>query len=215
LTLALAIPVLAQTDSPEVKTEEKSKQATAYSNQVFFRGAFSHLMNSRAGEVFTDTGTGGNNGKNGYSLAAGIDLALTKQAQVFDHLTLLGQVFMEYARHSRKNVLQTSSALLAGTNQSPVEVSEMNVTIAPKIRLDSLGRIRPFIIPLGMTWLVNSPPSNDATYLDFGLPFAAGVDVVVIEQLSLGVDFRYTYALNHSNTENSYYTLGGYAAVNF
>lgn len=188
-----------------------------YDNQVFFRGGYAMLKNDRGGEVFTDTGaaSGTNNGSKGLAFSAGIDLALTDAKQVLGFGTLLGEVFMEYARYSHNSVRQTTSALLAGTNNSNVSVSTMNATIAPKLRIDSLGVIRPFIIPGGMTWLVNSPPSNDSTYLDFGVPFAAGLDLKFIDQLSVGMDFRYTLAFNHSNTENSYYSIGAYAGVNF
>ncbi len=187
------------------------------SNQVFFRGGFAILKDHRGGEVFTDTGaaSGTNNGKNGPAFSAGIDLAITKPNQIFGFGTLLGEVFMEYARYSHKTVRQTTSALLAGTNNSDVSVAQMNATIAPKLRIDSLGVVRPFVIPFGMTWLVNSPPSNDSTYLDFGVPFAVGIDLTVIEQLSLGLDARYTMAFDQSNTNNSYYSMGMYAGVNF
>jgi hypothetical protein len=188
-----------------------------YTNQVFFRGGYAMLKNDRGGEVFTDTGaaSGTNDGSKGMALSAGIDLALTDANEIMGFGTLLGEVFMEYGRYSHNSVRQTTSALLAGTNNSEVSVSTMNATIAPKLRIDSLGVIRPFIIPAGMTWLVNSPPSNDATYLDFGIPFAAGIDLKFMDQLSVGMDFRYTLAFNHSNTENSYYSMGAYAGVNF
>lgn len=192
-------------------------QDKTYSNQVFFRGGYAMLKDHRGGEVFTDTAgaSGINNGDSGLALSAGIDLALTEQNQIFGFGTLLGEVFMEYGRYSHKSVRQTTSALLAGTNNSEVSVSSMNATIAPKLRIDSLGLVRPFLIPAGMTWLVNSPPSNDTTYLDFGVPFAAGIDLKLMDQLSVGMDVRYTLAFNHTNTKNSYYSMGAYAGVNF
>lgn len=192
-------------------------QDKIYSNQVFFRGGYAMLKNDRGGEVFTDTAgtSGSNNGNSGLALSAGIDLALTEQNKIAGVGTLLGEVFMEYARYSHKSVRQTTSALLAGTANSEISVATMNATIAPKLRFDSMGMVRPFIIPLGMTWLVNSPPSNDTTYLDFGIPLAAGIDLKFMDQLSVGMDFRYTLAFNHSNTENSYYSMGAYAGVNF
>ena len=198
-----------------VMAQEVAPEKKKISNQVFFRGAYARLQDSRGGEVFTDTATGNNSGKNGYSVAAGIDLALTEPNLLFGHATLLGEVFMEYSRYAHAKVLQTTSALLGGTNQSEVSVSEMNVTIAPKVRIDSLGWVRPFVIPGGISWLVNSPPSNDTTYLDLGIPFAAGVDIVLHERISLGVDGRYTYAFDHTNTHNAYLSTGAYAAINF
>ncbi len=186
-------------------------------NQVFFRGGIASLVHSRGNEVFTDTAgaSGVNSNKRGLGLAAGIDLAISEEKQILGFGTLLGEVYMEYDRFSSKTVRQTTSALLAGTNNSNVMVSQMNATIAPKLRIDSLGVVRPFIIPGGMSWLVNSPPSNDSTYLDFGIPFAAGVDLKFMDQLSIGMDVRYTLAFNDSNTENSTYSVGGYAGINF
>lgn len=205
--LAIASPAWADED---VTPADKN-------NQVFFRGAYSRLTTSRGGEVFTDTAgaAGTNDKKGGYSIAAGVDLALTQTKGFFDFGTLFGQIFTEYSRYSHQTVRQTTSALLAGTNNSDVSVSQMNVTVAPKLRLDVSDRVRPFVIPAGVAWLVNSPPSNDSTYLDMGIPFAVGVDVPVIDEVSLGADFRYTYAFNHSNTHNSYYSMGAYAGINF
>lgn len=192
-------------------------QEKNYLNQVFFRGGYAILKDHRGGEVFTDTAgaSGTNNGDGGLALSAGVDLALTEKNQLLGFGTLLGEVFMEYGRYSHHSVRQTTSALLAGTNNSEVSVSSMNATIAPKLRIDSLGVVRPFLIPAGMTWLVNSPPSNDTTYLDFGVPFAAGIDLKLMDQLSVGMDFRYTLAFNHTNTKNSYYSMGAYAGINF
>jgi hypothetical protein len=68
---------------------------------------------------------------------------------------------------------------------------------------------------VGLAFLVNSPPSNDTTYLDVGLHFAGGLDFVLIDEISLGVDVRYTYAFDQSNTGNSYLSVGGYAGINF
>lgn len=208
----LLILIAAGLVSTQVHAQEKTR-----SNQVFFRGGIASLMHSRGNEVFTDTGgaAGVNGDKRGLSLAAGIDLAISDEKQILGAGTLLGEVYMEYDRFSSNSVRQTTSALLAGTNNSNVMVSQMNVAIAPKLRIDSLGVVRPFVIPGGMAWLVNSPPSNDSTYLDFGIPFAAGIDLKFMDQLSVGMDLRYTLAFNDSNTENSSYSVGGYAGINF
>ena len=130
-------------------------------------------------------------------------------------LVLLGEIFVEYSRFSKKVVAQTTSALLGGTATSDVHVSELNVTIAPMLRYDGWKVVRPFFIPIGLAFLVNSPPSNDTTYLDVGLHWALGFDFALSDLISLGVDVRYTYAFDQTNTNNSYLSTGGYAAVNF
>jgi hypothetical protein len=106
---------------------------------------------------------------------------------------------------------------LVGAAQSRVAVTELNVTVAPKARFDGLGsgRFRPFVIPIGLSFLVNSPPSNDSTYLDLGLHFGGGLDVLVIDRLSVGADIRYTYGLQDSITNTRYGSTGLYAALNF
>jgi hypothetical protein len=195
---------------------EADKWTTPKRNQVFFRGAYTRLTNNRGGEVFTDTGgaNGLNDDKGGFSIAAGLNLALTDPADM-KGLVLLGEIFVEYSRFSKKVVAQTTSALLGGTATSDVHVSELNVTIAPMLRYDGWKVVRPFFIPIGLAFLVNSPPSNDTTYLDVGLHWALGFDFALSDLISLGVDVRYTYAFDQTNTNNSYLSTGGYAAVNF
>jgi opacity protein-like surface antigen len=201
-----------------------SSQALAEgtSNQVFFRGGYSGLTEDRGGEVFTDTlGTlGKNDGKGGAAIGAGLDLTLVKSSEL-KGVALLGEIFVDYSQLSNKTVLSTTDFLLNKTGVTTtlpahkVRVTSLNVTVAPKLRLDTLGIVRPWIIPVGLAFLVNSPPSNQTTYLDVGLHFGAGCEVKVIEQLSVGVDFRYTHGFELAKTQDRYYSVGGYAGVNF
>ena len=206
----------AKAEAEAAAAAEADKWTTPKRNQVFFRGAYTRLTNNRGGEVFTDTGgaNGLNDDKGGFSIAAGLNLALTDPADM-KGLVLLGEIFVEYSRFSKKVVAQTTSALLGGTATSDVHVSELNVTIAPMLRYDGWKVVRPFFIPIGLAFLVNSPPSNDTTYLDVGLHWALGFDFALSDLISLGVDVRYTYAFDQTNTNNSYLSTGGYAAVNF
>lgn len=206
----------AKAEAEAAAAAEADKWTTPKRNQVFFRGAYTRLTNNRGGEVFTDTGgaNGLNDDKGGFSIAAGLNLALTDPADM-KGLVLLGEIFVEYSRFSKKEVAQTTSALLGGTATSDVHVSELNVTIAPMLRYDGWKVVRPFFIPIGLAFLVNSPPSNDTTYLDVGLHWALGFDFALSDLISLGVDVRYTYAFDQTNTNNSYLSTGGYAAVNF
>ncbi len=185
-------------------------------NQVFFRGAWSYLLDDRGTAVFTDTAaaSGANDKQNGYAVGAGLDLALSKPDQLGGN-TLLGEIFVEYSRFSDQKVLPTTNFLLASTATRKVSVSELNVTIAPKLRLDSMGPVRPYIIPVGLSFLVNSPPSDNATYLDLGLHFAGGAEFLVTDQLSAGADLRFTKDLGHADTHTSYLTAGGYVGINF
>ena len=194
---------------------------STFHHQVFVRGGYAQLTNSdgRGGEVFTDTlGLGGelNDDAGGFSVAAGLDLSALRM-QEFGGINLMGEIFVEFARYSDRRVLQTTSALLGGTATARVNISSLNVTIAPKARFDALGngRFRPFVIPVGVSFLVNSPPSNDTTYLDIGMHFGAGLDILIIERVSVGADFRYTHGFETTHTDTSYWSTGAYLALNF
>jgi hypothetical protein len=219
--MAADVEVVAEAEA----VAETETWATPKKNQVFFRGAYSRLSKNRGTEVFTDAGAGlgagpANDDQGGFSIAAGLNLALTDPADMRG-LVLLGEIFVEYSRFSKKEVVQTTSALVgllvpgAPIAMSDVHVTELNVTIAPMFRYDGWKVVRPFFIPVGVAFLVNSPPSNDTTYLDIGLHFAGGFDFVLMDEISLGVDFRYTYAFDQSNTNNGYLSTGVYAGVNF
>ena len=189
------------------------------SHQLFFRGAYSALTESRANEVFTDTaGAAGltNGGTGGWSVAAGLDLS-AGHIEDMGNMNVMGEVFAEFSRFSNQPVVQATSALLGAPIVRRVTVTELNVTIAPKARFDGLGngRIRPFVVPIGLSFLVNSPPSDDTNYLDVGLHFGGGLDVLVVDRISVGWDVRYTHGFDQSNTNTRYWSTGVYAGLNF
>jgi len=82
-------------------------------SQVFVRGGYAQLSDSRSNEVFTDAngGAGLNDGDGGFSVAAGLDLSLLR-AQNLGGLNLMGEIFVDYSEYSRKRVSQATSVLL-------------------------------------------------------------------------------------------------------
>lgn len=187
--------------------------------QVFYKYGKAILQDDRGGEVFTDTknllGNGTNDDTEGTAIAAGLDIPLTK---ILGN-TLLGEVMVEYAKFSDKKVLQTTSGLLTldgvgSPNVKNVTVSELSVVIAPKYRFE-LGKFRPWIIPAGLAFMVNSPPSDDATYLDTGFHYGAGVEYMLTDLLSLGVDYRNTIASGDPGIKSTYSSVGAYVGINF
>ena len=213
-------PGFAQVDADDESSDLDFTPAAMFKNterksggSVFFRGGWAHFTGDRGGEVFTDTlGTSRlNDGRNGFSLGAGLDLDLGHD---FLGGHLMGEILLEYSELSQKRVTQTTSALLGGTARSPVTVAQFSAVVAPKVRWD-LGTVRPWLIPVGPAFLVNSPPSNDSTYLDIGLHFGAGVDVVVFEPFVLGLDLRYTTGFGQSGTDTDYLAAGVYLAIDF
>lgn len=192
------------------------------SHQVFYRYGLNFMNNPRSGEVFTDTlGTSGiNNKTGGWNIGAGLDLGMHKNLGPGD---LLGEVLLNYSQYSREEVLQTTSFLVNHAipaiplKTSKVAVSEFMAMIGPKYRFHGLldNRIKPWVIPAGLAFLVNSPPSNDTTYLDVGYHAGVGIDVQIIELLSIGVDYRYTFAFGEPNYNASGSTADLYLGINF
>ena len=186
-------------------------------NQVFYRYGKSVLAKSRGAQVFTDTNgasTVRNDETKGTAIGAGLDLAMFRGMGPGD---VLGEISATYSKFSSKVVRQTTSHLLSGTNNSDVVVSALEVVIAPKYRFEGImdGKVRPWIIPMGLGFLVNSPPSNDTTYLDIGLNVGAGVEYKVLNEISLGADIRHTFAMKDTNLDSSYTAYGLYAGLNF
>ncbi len=183
--------------------------------QVFFRYAWPELSNTRGNEVFTDTlGAGGFNNDDGqWALSAGLDIPITS---AIGPGVLLGEVMLEYAKFSDKRVIQTTSALLGAPTTSKVTVSELVVVVAPKYRFDAMdGKLRPWIIPAGVAFMVNSPPTNDTTYLDIGYHLGIGAEYMVSELISLGVDYRRTIASGEPDIKATYSSFGFYVGFNF
>jgi opacity protein-like surface antigen len=190
--------------------------ARAEGNQVFYRYGMSSLDNSRGTQVFTDTGSasGSNNGQSGWNAGAGLDIGMLKDIGPGD---IAGEVLLDYGHYSKNNVRQATAALLGKTSSSEVTVSSLTVAVAPKYRFTPLlgGKLRPWIIPIGLAFLVSSPPSNDTTYLDIGYPVGLGVEYAVLSELSIGLDYRHTFAFKDTTVDASNGTFDLYAGINF
>lgn len=184
--------------------------------QVFYHYGNSSLNNGRAGQVFTDTAkaNGANDDTKGWNIGAGLDLPLLKDLGPGD---ILGEVMLDYSSFSKKTVVTTTSALLGAPETKEVNVSSLNVVIAPKYRLHGFmdGKLTPWVIPAGLAFLVNSPPSNNTTYLDVGYHVGLGAEFKIIEALSAGLAYRNTFASNTNDVDSSYSTLDLYVGVNF
>lgn len=185
--------------------------------QVFYRYGLSSLSVSRGTQIFTDVnGTSGkNDDKNGKGLGAGLDLKLMN-CPLFAENSLVGEIFVDYNRFSHKKVVNAIGHV-AGVSSVPreVSVSELAVVIAPKYRFDGLGKIRPWIIPAGLAFMVNSPPSDTTNYLDIGYHVGAGAEYMVVKELSVGVDYRYTIGSGDPQLKVKYSSIGANLGINF
>ena len=196
-----------------------ASSAFAKGNQVFFRGGGAFLSEDRGGQVFTDTGgaTGTfNNEDSGFYVGGGVELVLSNNVWGFlPKTSVLGEIGVEYRRFDSNRVIQATSALLGAAASTKVQLTMLNVSVSPKIKFNEGSRLRPWIIPVGLDFIVISPPSNDTTYLDVGVQFAGGLEYNIYGPFNVGADVRYHLSARHTDTNNDVTTVGVYVGIDF
>ncbi len=188
-------------------------------NQVSFRGGWAGLVHDRGNQVFTDVNgaTGSNNGHGGYYIGGALDLLLTRDLWgMAKDFWAQGEVGVEYKKFNSKSVRSATNALTGiGTTNAVVPITMLTVDIAPKLRYGGNDRFQPWIIPVGLDFVVVSPPSNQAGYLDVGVQFGVGADYRVWKEIKVGADARYHVAAGNTGTQNNFGTVGTYVGIGF
>jgi opacity protein-like surface antigen len=174
---------------------------------------------------------GGATNRDGYYVGAGFDFALTDDAWgLVDNTQILAELMFDYRNFGEKNlpinplgvvVTGAGEALgipgAAGTaNTNRVTVSQFTLAASPKIKFMEGSAFRPWIIPIGLTVNVVSPPSNGVTYINPGMQFGTGAEYVLWKDFSLGADVRYNLtgrSVDGVNTNGL--TAGGYLGIGF
>jgi len=174
-----------------------------WGGQVSFRGGYTHLDSTEQSPLFSGSGTG----RDGWMVGAALDIPLMKDP--FFNNTLLGEISMDFSGINGR----TTRLLGAG---DAGRQALYKIAVSPKYRIDTWGNIRPWIIPIGLTFLVNSPPSESTAYLTVGGTTGFGVEYVLAERFSLGAAFSYNFyseSLNRANT--NHLSVGPYVGINF
>ena len=192
--------------------------ARAEGNQVFFRGGWAALSTDRGNEIFTDLNSAGgvrNSANSGYYYGAGLDLLMHKNFLGVNGMSLVGELGLEYNRYAKRKTTSTAAVLagVASVNQE-VPITQLIVDVSPKLRFREGSGVRPWIIPIGLDFIVNSPPSNFTTYLDSGLEWGVGTDITLWGPINLGLDARYHMSF-HESSQNSFGSLGAYVGIAF
>ena len=170
--------------------------------QVSFRGGYTHLSSSENSAVFSGTGTG----QDGWMVGGALDVPLMKEP--FFNNTLLGQISMDFSGINGR----TASPLPLNRGRQSI----YKIAVSTKYRIDTLGNLRPWILPIGLSFLVNSPPSNSAAYLTVGGTTGAGIEYVLLDRFALGLAMSYNFYSKSLNQANSnHFSIGPYLGINF
>ncbi len=195
--------------------ELTDKRLDRKSHMLFFRGGFAHANDPRNGVSINSGGAGGAGGvpdKDAWYIGAGFDWNLTKDAWGLAPRTSVASELMfeykEFGSNVRANGLPPAGA--------GVNVSQLTLTAAPKIKFMEGSRLRPWIIPAGLGIHVISPPSESITVLIPGVMFGAGVDYRIWKSFFVGLDARYHLTSGRNdNIRIDGVTAGGYLGIGF
>jgi hypothetical protein len=177
-------------------------------HQVIFRGGYTRLDSPARSNVFT----GPKHDQNGWNVGAVVGVKLMRDP-IWNNM-LMGEVSLDYSR-----INGTTKFALGETGHQ----SLFRVSVTPKYRFENLGelspalaRLRPWITPIGLSFLVNSPPSQSAAYLTVGGTTGAGIEYLLHERLSVGLGVTYNfYSKESNNISTDHLTIGPYVGVNF
>jgi hypothetical protein len=106
---------------------------------------------------------------------------------------------------------------LAGTaNTNKVTPTQFTLSASPKIKFLKGSAFQPWIIPIGLSISVISPPSNGVTYINPGALFGTGAEYTIWKAFKVGADVRYNLtgrSVDGVNTNGL--TAGGYLGIGF
>ncbi len=197
-------------------TSVKAKHAETHhaegGNMLYFRGGFSGNDNSMVATTGQVPASKGH--KDGWNFGAGIDFKLNDNMfGLMDKTELLGELDLNYVDLGTFVGSATGASGTATATQSMLRINA-----SPKIKFLKDSKIRPWLIPVGFTLNVISPPSqlNAITELKPAMNFGTGVDYNIWKSLYIGADVRYflaTSTLDGTNVNGL--TAGGTLGFGF
>jgi hypothetical protein len=195
-----------------VEATSAKQVSKAKNHMIYFRGGYAGNDSVMAATTNTTGGTKGQ--KDGWNFGAGIDFSLTDNMfGLMNKTELLGELDINYVDLGTFVSTATNASGFSHASQSM-----LRVTAAPKIKFFEGSKLRPWIIPVGFTMNIISPPSqlNAITELMPAMHFGTGVDYNIWKSIYVGTDVRYNMALGTLNGTNvNGLTAGGSIGFGF
>jgi hypothetical protein len=188
--------------------EKKSKD-----NMLYFRGGYTGNDQSMAATTNTVNGVTTDAGHSGgWNFGAGMDMSLSDDMfGMMNKTELLGELDLNYVD------LGTFNTSTIGSTETASQAM-LRISASPKIKFMKGSKFRPWVIPVGFTFNIISPPSqaNTITELKPGMNFGTGMDYNIWKSLYVGADVRYflaTSSLDGTNVNGL--TAGGQLGFGF
>ena len=212
--------------------------------QVWFKGGYSRYDNPRRDSLLTIQDDPED--QEGWHIAGGLDLplfTLFDHTRAYSG-TVLGEIYVEYFQSQEiTGVAQAvapdgsavGSTLCFDTNAGCIPANDLQlavgtgienvftVGVAPKYRFDHLGarwpvlaKFRPWIIPAGLTFNVNTPVDQSITNISPGGFSGLGAEYLLFnDRISLGFDARYYWGPDIPDANLNRWAIGAYTGINF
>jgi len=197
-----------------VEASSAKHTSRAKKHLIYFRGGYAGNDSSMVATTNTIGGAAGNiklpgttNGQHdGWNFGAGIDYSLSDDMfGLVKSTEFIAEIDLSYVdlgsfKSGLSNALLSTPAL----NGTYASQSMYRITTAPKIKFFEGSKLRPWIIPVGFTLNIISPPSqaNAITELMPGMHFGTGVDYNIWKSIYVGTDVRYNMAMGTLNGTN-------------
>lgn len=212
---------IAQLESRPEPVAKESKD-----NMVFFRGGYARSNRHRPGvslmSQVAPVGAQDTADKDAWYFGAGLDFSVDDNLfGLMDNTEVLGEVMFEYKEFNDKvqgNALANNPTQLAGGALNPrnVTVNQFSLAASPKIKFLKGHDFRPWIIPVGFSMDVVSPPTESITVLNPGMMFGLGADYRVWKNIYVGADARWHQSLGRRDgVDTNGLTAGGYIGLGF
>ena len=201
-----------------VETATAKQASKAKNHMIYFRGGFAgndSSMVATTNSLGLASGATTKGQSDGWNFGAGIDFSLTDNMfGLMNKTELLGELDINYV--DLGTFVSGVAPALTGTAHA--SQSMLRVTAAPKIKFFEGSKLRPWIIPVGFTMNIISPPSqaNAITELMPAMHFGTGIDYNIWKSIYVGTDVRYNMAMGTLNGTNvNGLTAGGSIGFGF
>jgi len=191
-----------------VEASSAKHTSRAKKHLIYFRGGYADNDSSLVATTNTVGGAAGNISLNGatkgqsagWNFGAGIDYSLTDDMfGLVKSTELIAEIDLSYIDLGTFTSGLTPTLLAGAPFQGTTASQSMyRITTAPKIKFFEGSKLRPWIIPVGFTINIISPPSqaNAITEIMPGMHFGTGVDYNIWKSIYVGTDVRYNMAMS-------------------
>ena len=136
---------------------------------------------------------------------------------IMDDTSFMVELGFEYSQFGRGTNALSATYLGGGVvNPSTSTDARLRLNASPKIKFNHGGKLRPWLIPVGLEINILGVPSNAVSVLNSGMQFGGGAEYDLFKGIVLGADARYHYSTSRiDGVATDGFSTGGYVGFKF